>query len=324
MIRWGVAGPGAIAHGFADAMRSVADGTIVAVASRSMERANSYGEQFAVPSRYGDYDSMAADPDVDAVYVATPHSRHEEDTIGFLAAGKHVLCEKPLALNAQQARRMVDASRRHNVFLMEAIWSRFLPAYRSLVEVLGDDRIGKPLLVSADLGFRRPFDPEHRLFNRALGGGALLDLGIYPLQLCSLVLGEPDGVVAQGVLGDSGVDEQVVATLRYPGAALSVIKAALRVNLACTARISGTDGHIDVPAWMHCPNSITVTPSGSKAESIDCTYEGNGLRFEIEEVHRCLEGGRLESSVIPLDESVLLASTLDVIRSQIGVVYPGD
>jgi predicted dehydrogenase len=323
MIRWGVVGPGAIATGFADAMRMTDGGTIVAVASRSAERAADFGDRFAIPTRYGDYESLAADPDVDVVYVATPQSRHEPDTLTFLRAGKHVLCEKPFALNARQAARMVEEAAHRGLFLMEAIWSRFLPAYRALVEVIGDGRIGEPLLVEGDFGFRRPMEPDHRLFDVALGGGALLDLGIYPIQLCSLVLGTPEHVVAEGVVGETGVDEVVAAVLRHPEAKLGVVKAAIRVGMACTARISGTDGWIDLPALMHCPNFLTVTTHAGP-ERIDGSYEGNGLRFEIEEVHRCLSEGSAESSVMPLDETLALAATLDAIRAQVGVVYPGE
>src|SRR5271155_3664814 len=214
MIRWGIIGPGSIATGFAEAMQWAEGGSITAVASRSSERAEAFGDRFDIPTRYGDYDALAADPDVDVVYVATPHSRHEVDTVDFLQAGKHVLCEKPFALNARQAARMVEEARSRGLFLMEAIWSRFLPAYRSLVDVIGAGRIGEPQLVEADFGFRRPVDPAHRHFARDLGGGALLDLGIYPIQLCTLVLGPIEHVVSDGAVGDTGVDEGVTAFLR--------------------------------------------------------------------------------------------------------------
>lgn len=323
MIRWGVVGPGAIATGFADAMAQTDGGTIVAVASRSAERAEAFGDRFAIPTRYGDYESLAADPDVDIVYVATPQSCHEPDTLNLLRAGKHVLCEKPFALNAQQGARMVAEARARGLFLMEAIWSRYLPAYRSLVDVIGEGRIGEPLLVEADFGFRRPLEPDHRLFDRALGGGALLDLGIYPIQLCSLVLGSPEHVVADGIVGVTGVDEVNAAVMRYSGERLGVVKSAIRVGMSCTARISGTDGWIDLPMLMHCPNFLTVTTSAG-SERIDGSYEGNGLRFEIEEVHRCLSDGLVESPIMPLDETLDLAATLDAIRAQVGVVYPGE
>jgi predicted dehydrogenase len=323
VIRWGVVGPGAIATGFAEAVEQTDGGRIVAVASRSAARAAAFGDRFAIATRYGDYEALAADPAVDVVYVATPQSRHEPDTLTMLGAGKHVLCEKPLALSARQGARMVAEARARGLFLMEAMWSRYLPAYRSLVDVIGEGRIGEPLLVEADFGFRRPLEPDHRLFDLALGGGALLDLGIYPIQLCSLVLGSPEHVVADGVVGVTGVDEVNAAVLRCAGERMGVVKSAIRVGMSCTARISGTAGWIDLPAFMHCPNSLTVT-TGAGSERIDASYEGNGLRFEIEEVHRCLSEGLTESPLMPLDETLEIATTLDAIRAQLGVVYPGE
>jgi predicted dehydrogenase len=309
VIRWGVAGPGGIAAQFADAMSFVDGGVITAVASRSQERADAYGDRFAVPGRYGSYEALAEDPDIDAVYVATPHSRHEADALLYLEAGKHVLCEKPFALNADQARRMTAAARAKGLFLMEAIWTRFLPSYRALVDVLGEGRIGDPQLVEADFGFRMPVMPEHRLFDLAQGGGALLDLGIYPVQLCSLVLGPPDGIAATGHVGE----------IHHPGGALGVVKAAIRINTTCRARIAGTDGAIELPAFMHCPDHLLVN-----GERIDGSFEGDGLRFQVDEVHRCLAAGLTESPVVPLAESIRLATTLDEIRATLGVVYPGE
>jgi predicted dehydrogenase len=323
VIRWGVIGPGAIAVGFADAMQMAEGGAIVAVASRARERADAYADRYGIATRYDDYAALAQDPEVDVVYVATPQSRHVEDTLLMLRAGKHVLCEKPFALNEAQGRRMVDEARGRGVFLMEAIWSRFLPAYRALVDVVRSGRIGEPLLVEADFGFRRPMEPDHRLFRADLGGGGLLDLGIYPLQLCTLLLGPVEHVAAEGVIGETGVDEQVAAVLRHRAGGLGVMKAALRVNLTCSARVSGTEGVLEIPALMHCPNSFRVlTPAG--IDDVDASYEGNGLRFEIDEVNRCLAEGKTESDVMSLDETLALARTLDDIRRQIGLAFPGE
>jgi predicted dehydrogenase len=322
-VRWGIAGPGGIAKGFADGMRLVDDGVITAVASRSQERADAFAAEFGIPTAYGDYRALADDPEIDVVYVATVASQHEANTLLFLEAGKHVLCEKPFALSAQQARRMAGAARDRGLFLMEAMWSRFLPAYRELQRVLDEGRIGEVLQVEADFGFRWPFDPEHRHFDLGTGGGGLLDLGIYPVQLCTLVLGLPERVAAFGHVGETGVDEQVAAVLDHGEGRLGVIKTALRVNLACTARISGTDGWVDLPAFMHCPDWLSVNgPDGS--ERIDAAYEGNGLRFQVPEVHRCLGEGLTESPVMSLGETIAIAGILDDIRGQIGLVYPGE
>ena len=274
-LRWGVAGPGGIAARFAEAMRLAPGGEITAVASRSLERADAFADRFGIRARYDRYEALAADPDVDVVYVATPHVRHESDTTSILESGTHVLCEKPLALNAAQATRMAGVARSHGVFLMEAMWSRFLPAYRALQDVLASGRIGEPLLVEGDFGFRVPVMPEHRLFDLSLGGGALLDIGIYPVQLCSLVLGPPDRVVAAGSIGSTGADEHVAAVLHHGSGALGVVKAAIRVAMSCTARVSGSDGWIGLPAMMHCPDAITVGTSDGRTERIDASFGGD-------------------------------------------------
>ncbi len=320
-IRWGVAATGGIARGFAQGLAETDDAKTVAVASRSAERAESFGAEFDIPHRHASYEDLAADDDVDVVYVATPHSRHEADTLLCLEAGKHVLCEKPFALNAVQAQRMVDTARERNLFVMEAIWSRFLPAYVILGELLAEAAIGEIDSVDADFGLQFPWDPSHRLFDLALGGGALLDLGIYPLQLASLVLGAPTQVHAVGALGTTGADEHVAAVLAHERGALATIRAATRVNLECTARVAGSDGVIDLPAFMHCPDSLTITtPRG--VERRDAPIVGQGLRYQVGEVHRCLRAGAVESPAIRHAETLSLAATMDRIREQIGVRYP--
>lgn len=322
-VRWGIAGPGAIAHRFARGLAELPDASLVAVGSRAAERAESFGREHSAPHRHASYEALADDPDVDVVYVATPHARHERDTLLFLEAGKHVLCEKPFALNAVQGRRMAEAAQARGLFLMEAMWTRFLPAYRTLVDLLGSGRIGEPNLVEADFGFRSEVDPAHRHFDLAQGGGALLDLGVYPVQLCQLVLGAPDRVVADGHVGETGVDELVAAVLHHAGGELGVVKAAVRANMSCTARVAGTDGWIHLPAFMHCPDRLTVA-SAAGIEEIACPFDGEGLRFQVEEVHRCLAAGLLESTVMPLAETLAIATTLDSIRGALGVRYPGE
>ena len=318
-VRWGVIGPGGIAERFAAAMSDVDDGRIVAVASRSTERADVYGDRHDVPHRYGGPDAVAelvGDDEVDAVYVATPNQRHLDDAVAGLDAGRAVLVEKPIALDVAQAERMAAVARDRGVFLMEALWSRFLPGYRILRDVLDEGRIGTPLVAEADFGFVAPVDPTHRLFAPELGGGALLDLGIYAVHLCSWALGEVEDVAARGVIGSTDVDEIVTGLLRHRDGGLGVVKAAVRASLSCTARISGSDGWIAVPAFMHCPTELTVA-GGGRVETIDASFTGDGLRFEIDEVHRCLAAGRVESDVMPLAASLAQLRVLDAIRAQI-------
>lgn len=313
--RWGVAGPGAIAARFADAMAMVPEGTIHAVASRSAERADAYGDRHGIAVRHVGYEALANDPAVDIVYVATLPAHHEQHVRLFLDAGKHVLCEKPFALDFQQARLMADLARRNGVFLMEAMWSRFLPAWTTLVKVLEEGRIGEVRMVEASLGF--PFPPESRVFDRATGGGALLDLGVYALNLCSVVLGHPEVISAAGALSDGGVDEHSGVLLRNAGGAIGLAASSITSALPNTAQISGTRGSIELPAFFHCPDLLNVTTEGRR-EQIDCSFEGDGMRFELDDVHRSLAAGRTESLVMPLDETLSMMSTLDAVRTHLG------
>jgi predicted dehydrogenase len=316
-VRWGIAATGGIAARFAQAVHETDGAELVAVASRTPERAAAFADEWNIPRRHGRYEDLAEDEGVDVVYVATPQSRHADDACLFLDHGKHVLCEKPLAMTEAEVLRMTSCAQLAGRFLMEAIWSRFLPAYETLWDLLATGHIGEPLLVEADFGFRMPVDAAHRLFDPARGGGALLDLGIYPLQLASLVLGPPDRVAASGHQGETDVDETVAATLHHPGGRLAVVKASIRVNLACTARIAGTEGSIELPAFMHCPDALTVRDAFGQAEVLERPIEGEGLRYQITEVHRCLAEGALESPFMALAESARLAATMDTIRDQI-------
>jgi predicted dehydrogenase len=323
-IRWGIAATGGIALSFAQALERVEDAHLVSVASRTIERAREFAETVAAERAHGTYEALAEDPDVDIVYVASPHSRHRDDALLFLEAGKHVLCEKPLALNASQVRAMTEAAARTGRFLMEALWSRFLPGYVELRRLLDEGEIGQPQLVEADFGFRVPdVEPTHRLFDLAQGGGALLDLGIYPLNLAFMVLGRPLEARAVGQLGATGADEQTAVVLRHRDGALSVAKAAIRTAMSCTARIAGTEGFVTIPAFMHCPQHLVVTTAAGE-QLVDTPMDGNGLHHQVHEVHRCLRAGLPQSPVMPWSESLALATTMDDIRAQIGLRYPGE
>ncbi len=320
--RWGIAATGHISSRFAVGLRELGS-EVVAVASRDQARADAFGDRFAIPRRYASYEAMAADPGVDVVYVGSPHVRHAADTLLFLAAGKHVLCEKPFAVNRAEAQGMVDAARAAGLFLMDAVWTRCLPAYAVLRDLLGDGRIGDPLVVDADLGMRVPFDPTHRLYDLAVGGGATLDLGVYPLQLASLVLGTPDGVTATGHIGPTGVDESFAATLHHPGGAVATVRGAITAPVPSEARIAGTGGWLKVARRMHVPPVIEVS-AGGPAERIEVAHEGEGLRFEAAEVERCLAAGLTECPLMPLDETLGIMTTLDAVRAGIGMRYPGE
>jgi predicted dehydrogenase len=323
-IRWGIAATGHIARQFAAGLAQLDDADIAAVGSRTPERAAAFAAEVGAGRAHGAYEDLAADPDVDVVYVASPHSRHEADTRLFLEAGKHVLCEKPFALNRAQAQRMVDDARSQGLFLMEAMWSRFLPSWQRMRELVREGRLGDVLSVEASLGFRRPVDPGHRLFARPLAGGATLDLGVYPVAFTSWLLGPPDAVVAQGRIGETEVDEQVAAVLHHPGGELAAVAAAIRVWLPSTALVTGSDGWARLPGTMHTAGHIHLGVGEARGERVETPYDGEGLRFQAVEVHRCLREGLTESPDMPLDETLAIAGTLDAIRAAIGMTYPGE
>lgn len=322
-FNWGIIATGNIATSMAEALRYVGDAELLAVASRSLDSANAFGEEWDVPRRYGSYADLMADPDVDIVYVATPHSSHHGNVMTALAGGKHVLCEKPLTLNAAQAAECVAFARERSLFLMEAVWMRFFPAIARLRAEIEDGVIGEIELVQADFCISVPFDPQHRLYNLELGGGALLDLGIYPLSLATMLLGRPEKVDGRGRIGTTGVDESNAVTLAFRSGAIAQLACSMRTYKPRTAHISGRSGRIEVADYLR-PNGYKVHRPQGRVEEVWEPARGNGYVHEVEEVHRCLRSGRLESSVMPLDESVASMALMDSLRLQWGVAYPGE
>ena len=283
-----------------------------------------FAQRFDIPRHHGSYEELAADADVDAVYVATPPSRHAADALLFLGAGKHVLCEKPFTLNATQTSEVVRAAREHDRFVMEAMWSRFLPAYVALRGILDEGRIGEPLLVEADFGWRSPVVPTERHYDLEQGGGALLDLGVYTVQLCTLVLGAPDAVVAQGHVGTTGVDEVSAAVLHYPGRPARSREVG-HPHTADLHRAHRRHRGFDRAARLHALPGPSRRARRRRASTASTRgWEGEGLRFQVDEVHRCLDAGLLESPRMPWHESIAIAEVLDAIRAQIGMRYPGE
>ncbi|KPK82932.1 MAG: dehydrogenase [Phycisphaerae bacterium SM23_33] len=320
-IRWGILGPGKIARKFAEGLKSVPEAELAAVGSRSQERAEAFAEDFNIPRRHGSYAALAADEQVDAIYVATPHAMHKDSAICCLQAGKAVLCEKPFAINAAQAREVIQFARKKKLFLMEAMWTRFLPYIVKLRELLADGAIGQVRMVCGDFGFRAGFDPKSRLFDPNLGGGGLLDVGVYPVSLASMILGEPSEVAALAELGRTGVDEQAAFVLKCPTGQLAVLFTGVRTLTPMEATIMGTDGYIRLhsPWWRGMTLSVHA---GGKEQVHELPHEGNGYNYEAAEVGRCLREGKLESQVMPLDETLSVMRTLDRIRAQWGLKYP--
>ncbi|HNR29299.1 MAG TPA: Gfo/Idh/MocA family oxidoreductase [Candidatus Hydrogenedentes bacterium] len=322
-FRWGICGTGNIAHAFARGLEALSDAELAAVGSRTAEAAARFGDEFGVPRRHASYEVLAADPDVDAVYVATPHPLHMENTVLFLRAGKAVLCEKPFAVNRKQAEEMVATARAERRFLMEAMWTRFLPMLAQVRSWLASGRIGEVRMVQADFGFRAGWDEESRLLDPLLAGGGLLDVGVYCVSLASMVYGrEPSRIAGLAHLGRTRVDEQSAVVLGYDGGALALLSSAVRTNTPQEAIIMGTEGIIRLhpPFWRG--SRATLTLDGKDEETFEFPMEGNGYNYEAAEVARCVREGRIESEIMPLNESLAIMGVMDGIRAQWGLVYP--
>lgn len=319
-IRWGILGTGWIAQKFATGLTALPDAELIAVGSRSQESADRFADEFHIPQRHASYEALVQDSQVDVIYVSTPHNLHRENTLLCLDAGKPVICEKPFAINAAEAADMVAKAREKKLFLMEAMWTRYLPVMVRVRELLASGVIGEVRMVTADFGFRIDFEPAHRLFNPDLGGGALLDVGIYPVSLAHMLFGAPSRIVSQATLAPNGVDEQSAYLLSYSGGQLAVLSSATRTNTQHIAFIAGTDGLIRIPDWWH-GQGYSLT-RGGKAEVVDLPFEGNGYNYEAAEVMACLRAGKLESAAMTLDESLAIMRTMDTIRAQWGLVYP--
>ncbi|WP_030453716.1 Gfo/Idh/MocA family protein [Herbidospora cretacea] len=323
-LRWAVIGTGGIARQFADDLRLSESAELVAVGSRTAARAEAFAAEVGAPRAYGDVAAMLAADDVDAVYVATPHPAHHAGALAAIEAGKAVLVEKPFTINRREAEELVAAARARGVFLMEAMWTRFLPHMVRIRELLNEGRLGDVRLVVAEHGVWFRHDPVHRLFDLALGGGALLDLGVYPVSFLSMVFGAPLSVTASTQFGDTGVDGQTAVLTTYEGGRQGVATSSMEAFLPNRASIAGTDAHIDIDPWWYRPTSFTLTPRDGAAERFTFDVPGNGLRFQAEEVARCVRAGLLESPILTLEETCQIMGTMDEVRAQAGLRYPGE
>lgn len=321
-FRWGILGTGGIAHKFATGLAALDDAQLVAVGSRTQAAADMFADEFSIPRRHASYESLANDPEVDAVYIATPHPFHKDNTIMCLRAGKAVLCEKPFAINHTEAQAMVDVARQTKRFLMEAMWTRFLPAIVRTRQLITEGALGEVRMLNADFGFRAGLNPAGRLFDLALGGGALLDVGIYPLSLAFLLFGKPATIASAAHLGVTGADEQAAIVLGYDKGQLALLSTATRTNTVHEALIYGTDGYICLPDWWH--GQQIILNAGGRQQVFDVPHIANGYSHEAIEVANCVRDGKLESSIMPLDETLAIIQTMDTIRGQWGLRYPSD
>ena len=321
-IRWGVIGTGGIASAFVADLRLLPDAEIVAVGSRQAPSAEAFAREHDVPKAHPSYAELVADEDVDVVYVSTIHPSHHDAAELAIEAGKAVLVEKPFTMDAAQAQSLVDAARARGVFLMEAMWARFIPHMVRVRELLATGALGEVRLVIADHCQWFPDDPTHRLLAPDLGGGALLDLGIYPVSFASMVLGEPAAVTAVSSAAFTGVDATTSMLLQHDGGAHAVLSTTLSAVGPNRAAVVGTEARLEIDSVFYAPTTFTLTRRDGSVERFAQPHQGLGLRHEAAEVMACVRDGRLESDVMPLDESVAIMRTMDEVRRQIGLTYP--
>jgi len=323
-IRWGILGAGGIAATVGADIAATEGNVLQAVGARDADRAAAFAAAHGMPTSYGSYAELAADPDVDVVYIATTHGQHHEHALLALGAGKPVLVEKAFTLTARQAREVVAEARRRELFCMEAMWSRLNPLWRQALDLVADGRIGTVTAVRADLSRRFDFDPTHRLFDLAAGGGALLDLGIYPATFAWLFLGRPDTVQASGPLAPTGSDLAVAQQWGYRDGAVAQLFSTAAGESPFAALVTGTEGWLSLEPRLHRPQRLVVARGGDVDVIEPEPERGNGYQRQVAEVARCLRAGLRESPFVPLDETVAILAVMDETRRQLGVRYSVD
>lgn len=327
-VRWGILATGGIAATFTEALLSLPDAEVVAVGSRSLESAKVFADRYGIARAYGSWAELAADDGVDVVYVATPHSAHRAAAGLCLEAGRAVLCEKAFTLNVREAVELVDLARDRGLFLMEAMWTYCNPLIRHLLALVADGAIGEVRNVSAHFGFPGDFAPSHRLRDPGQGGGALLDLGVYPVSFAQLFLGEPDHVAAWAHLTPERVDENTAVALGWNSGAVASLSCSFTTDTGAPATVAGTAGRIEIPdGFFHADRYVVHRPGHEprtvRLADVHTDPDRSTMRHEAAEVMRCLRDGLTESPLVPLDGSLAVMRTLDAIRDRIGVRYPG-
>ena len=318
---WGILGPGGIAQAFAKDLTFIEGHTIGAVGSRSLTNAQSFANTFG-GTAYGSYEELVADSSIDAIYVATPHPAHHDNVILALNAGKPVLCEKPFAVNAQQAQAMVDAAAKNKVALMEAMWARFLPHYAKVREIVASGVLGPILSIHADHGQRLADQGIARLVDPQLAGGALLDLGIYPISFAHMILGNPTSITSKAVMTDRGVDAQTSMIFSYDNGAQAVLTTTMIEQTPCRAVVAGLHGWLEIDRTFYNPASMRVILNDGSVTEYPSAYAGHGLREQAESFKQIVQSGAVESKVLTWKDTVDIMKSMDTVRSQIGLKYP--
>lgn len=324
-VKWGLIGAGNISSKFAKALNSLEHTQITAIASRDIVKARAFADRFSIEKAYGSYEEIVRDPEIDVIYIGTPHTEHRENAKLCMINGKAVLCEKPFTLNYEEAKELEELAREHDVFLMEAMWTKFLPATKVVKQWIDHKLIGDVRFMKIDFGYRAEFDPRHRLFDPALGGGALLDVGVYPISYAiHLMGGMPDQVVASALLGESGVDEVNTITMKYGKGVLASISSAITANTGNEAVIIGDKGRIVVPEYWTAESAEAYDSNGKLTDTFLHPFTSSGYVYEAEEVNQCIREGKKQSDIIPLSATLDIMKLMDDIRAEWGLVYPSE
>ncbi len=318
---WGILGPGGIARAFAKDLTLLEGHTIGAVGSRSIDNAHSFAKDFG-GTAYASYEELVKDPTIDAIYVATPHPAHHDNVILALDAGKPVLCEKPFAVNAREAQAMVDAAAKNKVALMEAMWARFLPHYSKVREIVASGVLGPILSIHSDHGQRLADQNIPRLVEPHLAGGALLDLGIYPISFAHMILGNPASITSSAIMTNKGVDAQTSMIFSYENGAQSVLTTTMIEQTPCRAVVAGLHGWLEIDRTFYNPASMRVVLNDGTVTQYPNTYTGHGLREQAESFKQLVESGKVQSEILSWQDTIDIMKTMDAVREQIGLKYP--
>lgn len=321
-FRWGIIGLGKIANKFAQDIQLIPNAEVYAVASSSKERAKAFAEKYQATLAFGSYEAISKCEELDAIYIATPHTGHCENTLMCLENKIPVLCEKPFAMNTREVKMMIESAKQNDIFLMEALWTQFIPAYQKMQRVIRKGMIGEVINLRADFSFPAPFLPEQRAYNRDLGGGALLDIGIYPVFFALSILGKPEKIKAIATFGKTNVDESCFMIFKYPDDQMAILDCSFKVKTNVEAYIYGEEGSIYLPTRFHHPTRMSVQLYSGESHDISIPYQGNGYYHEAIEVMNCIKEGKKESDLMPLNQSMNLIETLDWVRKEAGIVYP--
>lgn len=320
LVRFGILGAGRIAHSFCAAAKGIGE-TVSAVASRDEQKAKDFQAKWNLPRAYGSYEAFLSDPTVDCVYVATPHGLHYEHMLQILDAGKHILCEKAFTLNRKQAAEIFAKAKEKGLFVMEAMWTRFLPTIQDVLKIVQNGEIGEIIQIDAAFCFEASKDPEGRHLNLALGGGALLDVGIYPITMANLVLGSPTSIESEVRLHSSGVDISETITYLYPEAEV-FLKAGFDEDLPRDAFLYGTTGYIQIPHFNGAERAIVFDRNHKIVKVIEHKHLVNGLEYEIFETVRCIKKKALESQIMSHETTLEILAQMDQLRRDWNLSYP--